>query len=284
MNYSPLRYPGGKRKLSTYIKSIIERNDLSSCIYVEPYAGGASVALALLFDGYAERVIINDFDISIYAFWYSILNNTEEFIRLINDTPITIIEWRKQKSIQNTKSETDLLSLGFSTFYLNRTNRSGIIKAGVIGGIEQKGDYKIDARFNKIDLINRISKIALRKNEIQLFNLDAVKLIKKISKKDADDYLIYFDPPYYIKGKELYVNHYNHKDHVNVAAQIKKMENFNWIVSYDDNIEIRKLYKEFKKFSYTLNYSTAQAKKGTEILILNNHLIVPKKNKPKLII
>ena len=142
--YSPLRYPGGKKKLVNYFKEIVVKNDLCGGVYVEPFAGGASIALSLLIDGYVSKIIINDFDRSIYAFWHSILNRTEEFCKLIEETPITIEVWKKQKEIQKEKNRYDLLSLGFSTFFLNRTNRSGILKAGVIGGLNQNGKLMQD--------------------------------------------------------------------------------------------------------------------------------------------
>ena len=157
---SPLRYPGGKLKVVDYIKKIFEENNLYDGVYIEPYAGGASVALSLLFSEYAQIIKINDIDRSIYAFWYSVLNEPEAFCRLINDTPVNMDEWHAQHIVQEHKEEEELLSLGFSTFFLNRTNRSGILSAGVIGGKNQTGNFKIDARYNKKDLIERIETIA----------------------------------------------------------------------------------------------------------------------------
>ena len=131
-NYSPLRYPGGKSRLVVFIKSIIEQNYLKGGTYIEPFSGGAAIALALAIDGYMERIVINDYDRSIYAFWYSILHYTDAFIDKIRNTPLSLKEWHTQRIIQLDKQNTDLFDLGFSTFFLNRTNRSGILKAGVI--------------------------------------------------------------------------------------------------------------------------------------------------------
>jgi DNA adenine methylase len=282
MFYSPLRYPGGKGKISNFVKLIFKKNDLINGCYVEPYAGGASIALSLLFDEYVSEIIINDFDRSIFAFWHSVLNDTDNLCKLILETEINLDQWKVQKQVQNRKSNASLLELGFSTFFLNRTNRSGIIKAGVIGGNSQSGNYKIDARFNKIDLILRIKKIAKYKDRIKLYNLDAVDFIKVIGLTLPIKTLIYFDPPYYIKGKDLYVNHYKHEDHLLVSSMINGISKYKWLVSYDDVPEIRKLYEENKKFEYSLNYSAVNAKTGKEIMFFHKELSIPKVINPKM--
>jgi DNA adenine methylase len=280
MYYSPLRYPGGKGKLADFVKIIFEINSLRNGYYVEPYAGGASLALSLLFNNYASKIIINDIDRSIFAFWYSVLNQTDELCKMIEDTNINMSTWIQQKEIQKHKDESDLLSLGFSTFFLNRTNRSGIVNAGVIGGNNQTGNFKIDARFNKKELIKRIQKIGEVSNSIMLFNLDAIELINKISNLLPENTLIYFDPPYYLKGKKLYVNHFKHKDHLLVSQMINGITKHKWLVSYDNREEIRELYKDNKMFSYTLNYSAVNATKGTEIMFYHNDLIIPYQSRP----
>jgi DNA adenine methylase len=272
--YSPLRYPGGKGKVANYFKQIIRDNLLFDCTYVEPYAGGASIALSLLFNQYASSIIINDKDKSIYAFWYSVINNTDEFIRRIETCKVSVTTWKKQRAIQMRKKEEDLFSLGFSTFFLNRTNRSGIIRAGIIGGENQKGNWKIDARFNRKDLIKRIEKIALHKEQISVTNLDALSLVRTIEKNPRQKVLFYFDPPYYIKGKELYLNFYSHKDHVRVAEVIARLRNRNWIVTYDNIEEISKLYVDFRKRVFSLNYSAGKTAKGEELMIFSNDLFI----------
>ena len=196
---SPLRYPGGKNKLSRFIASICEKNDVTGH-YVEPYAGGASVALYLLLNGYVEEITINDLDRSVYAFWHSILNHPLKFCNRIENVDITIKNWKKFKKIQNNKKRSSLFELGFSTFFLNRTNYSGILNGGMIGGINQISDYAIDCRFNKKELIQRIKRISKYKNKIHIHNLDALSLIKKIQRKSINQNMIfYFDPPYYFK-------------------------------------------------------------------------------------
>lgn len=190
--FSPLRYPGGKGKLVPFFERLILDNGLSDGVYIEPYVGGGAVALSLLLKEYVSRIVINDKDRSLYAFWYSILHHSEELCRLIADTPVNMDTWHTMRDIQNHKEDVDLLSLGFSSFFLNRTNRSGILKAGVIGGYEQTGNYKIDARYSKENLISRIRRIATYADRIELHNEDAVDLVADIAHAAAPETLLWF--------------------------------------------------------------------------------------------
>ncbi len=274
--YSPLRYPGGKGKVADYFKKVFKDNYLYDGTYIEPYAGGASVALSLLLNEYAAQIIINDIDRSIYAFWHSVLFDTEKLCQLIFDTPVNVKTWEIQKKIQKEKLGHDLLSTGFSTFYLNRTNRSGILNAGIIGGKKQLSTWKIDARFNKHDLIIRIKKIARYKDKIKVYNLDAIDLILKLRPRLPKKSLFYFDPPYYVKGKDLYLNFYKDEDHKRIADEISKIDIQKWIVTYDDVTQIRDLYTTFKSKTYKLSYSAGNNNKtGQEIMIFSNNLYAP---------
>lgn len=273
MIYSPLRYPGGKNRLAPFIAQICYDNKIKDH-YVEPYSGGASVALFLLLENFVQRITINDKDRSIYAFWYSVLYQTEALCRLIKDTPVTLEEWKRQKDIQAIKESVTLLDLGFSTFFLNRTNRSGIIKGGIIGGYKQNGIYKIDCRFNKNTLIKRILKISEKRNAIDLHNDDALVLVDKIisKNKNLDDTLFYFDPPYYNKSDSLYMNHYKKCHHLIVRERIKNLINIKWIVSYDDTPEIEKLYGDCKNIKYSLKHTAAKSRDGKEILFFSKNI------------
>lgn len=271
---SPLRYPGGKLKVVNYIKRLFEVNDLVGGTYIEPYAGGASVALSLLFDKYAGKIKINDKDRSIYAFWYSVLNNADELCRLISDTPVTMDVWQAQHELQKRKENADLLELGFSTFFLNRTNRSGILNGGVIGGKEQTGNYKIDARYNKNELIERIERIAGYSDLIDLTSMDAVTLLKRYKRTPAAKTFCYLDPPYHVKGRDLYLNYYNDDDHRAIAETIKKYKG-KWIISYDAVDFIKDLYGDYRQKEYYLSYSAGNRSKGKEIMVYSEGLTLP---------
>lgn len=280
---SPLRYPGGKRRLVNFMKTIIQENNLVTGQYVEPYAGGASVGLALLLDGYVNHIHINDLDRAVYAFWYSVLYKTEELCELIQKTPVVMDEWYRQRQIQDHPRESTLLPLGFSTFFLNRTNRSGIISGGVIGGKSQSGEWKLDCRFNKAELINRIRKVAKYKKQISVYNKDASVFIRTALPKIHGETLIYFDPPYYVKGQQaLYVNFYEPDDHKVIAKLISNLKH-NWIISYDDMPEIRSLYKKYDSLSYRLHYTVQDKYRGKEILFFCKKLAIPKIENPQKI-
>lgn len=269
---SPLRYPGGKRKLAKQIINLIEINNYKNGVYIEPFAGGAAVALTLLFKGYVKKIHINDLDVSIYSFWKAITEKNDEFIELIRNTPVNTNEWYNQKRIQEKPKEATTLELGFSTFYLNRTNISGIIKGGFIGGVDQKGKYKIDARFNKTDLIKRIKTIGDYADKIEVTNLCVRELIKEKLIQSTEKYFIYFDPPYYEKGPELYKNHLVHEDHLEISNLIMEIKNHYWVVSYDNVPEINEMYHDIRKKSYSLNYSAGKASKGKEVMIFSDNL------------
>lgn len=273
---SPLRYPGGKNKLSAFIAKICVDNNINGH-YVEPYSGGASVALFLLLEGFVSKITINDRDRSIYAFWHSVLNKTNQLCELIENAELTMDEWRKQREVQNNKKSADLLELGFSTFYLNRTNRSGIINAGVMGGVEQNGNYLMDCRFNKTELITRIRKIASKKKHIRLYRKDAIKLIDKIQgEAENDNVVFYFDPPYYLKASTLYMNHYEDESHKSVSDKIKNIRNIKWVVSYDNVPEIQKLYSDCSKKEFSFKHTAYHSRVGQEILFFSNGLQQPR--------
>lgn len=281
MNPSPLRYPGGKFKLYKYIATLVQENGCTT--YIEPFCGGTAVSLELLFNDVVKRVIINDYDYTIFCFWDSVLNNTEQFIDLIHNTDVTLQEWERQKEIRNNQRRHSTLEIGFSTFFLNRTNRSGIIdKAGPIGGKEQNGNYSIDCRFNKEKLIKQIKKIALYKDRIQLYNMEAIDFINKVILNTRNSFT-FFDPPYYSKGPGLYTNFYIHDDHTNLAKHIvKKMKNRKWIVTYDNVNEIKSMYAQIDNIEFELQYTLQDKKTASEVMFFSKCIQRPE-NEEKLI-
>lgn len=273
--HTPLRYPGGKGKLVRYVASVMELNGLCGGTYVEPYAGGAAVAISLLLSGHASRVHINDLSREVHAFWHSVLHDTESLLAKVNDTPVNMTTWRQMKKVLGATDPTTL-ELGFATFFLNRTNRSGILKAGVIGGKNQDGKWKLDARFNRQDLIRRIRAIAEHGKSIHLHNEDARRLVKRLAPRLAKLNLIYLDPPYFQKGQDLYLNFYEGLDHAMLASTLKHLPSrTRWMLSYDAHPEIASLYKGFKGFAYTLNYTAQQRMRGTELIYFSKNLKIP---------
>lgn len=261
---SPLRYPGGKACIFDMTKDILVSHNLDGWQYAEPYAGGCGLALSLLFDGVVSKLHLNDIDPSIATFWENLIFHTDELADRVENVTFTIEEWRKQKQIQKEKLTANPIDLAFSTLYLNRTNRSGIIKAGVIGGLAQTGNYKMDCRFNKADIISKIYAIAKRQSDIFIYNLDAIDFIHQL--ENQENLVLMIDPPYYNKGQTLYANFYRHDDHAKIADVLTNTT-LPWILTYDNTPEIIELYQDFNQYLFNINYSVAKKRVGSELLI-----------------
>ncbi len=273
---SPLRYPGGKARLSAYVALLLRENDLVGCDYVEPYAGGAGLALNLLVREYVRRIHLNDLDTALYSFWRSILDEPDAFCRKLWDTPVTSDEWRRQKQVQEQAATVSTLDLGFSTFFLNRTNRSGIIRGGgMIGGTAQTGRWLIDARFTKRSLALQIEQIASYAPRIHVYNQDAEAFLKKTVAKLRKEAFVYCDPPYFEKGPGLYRSSYRREDHSSVARTVQEQVKHPWIVSYDDKPQVRELYSERRQIYYGLQYSAAEVYMGGELIAFADSVSFP---------
>ena len=271
--YSPLRFPGGKGKLYPFVASIIKNTD-GRTIYVEPFAGGAGVALSLLFNNDVDEIVINDYDKAIYSMWKAILTQTKGFLELLDNTAITVDEWRKQKEIYKTQNKKYSLELGFATFFLNRTNRSGVLNAGPIGGLDQTGKYKIDVRFNKEELAKRIELIAKHKKKIHLYNHDIRSFLELFLPRYQEHAFVYFDPPYFSKGKQLYKNFFSADDHQQILELIQKLQ-CPWMVTYDNTDRIKEIYEKYNCWYFDLSYGVANSGKTSEILFVSDDSILP---------
>lgn len=269
--YTPLRYPGGKTSLFRFFEQIIEQNQWKDVVYIEPYAGGAGAALSLLITDRVSSIVINDYDPAIYSFWASILNHTDSFIDMINNIATTPEEWRKQKEIYRAADASNPLELGFATFFLNRTNRSGILNAGPIGGHAQLGKWKMDARFNRKTLSDKIKLIASYKERIKVSNINGLQLIEEYAPHESS--FFYIDPPYFVKGAELYLNAFKSDDHEDLAHVLNKYKDVKWVLTYDSVPEIRQLYKNRNYAPFDLNYSAHHdTKSGSEIMVFSDAL------------
>lgn len=268
-NPSPLRYPGGKNRLSGFIKLAIENLGMQDCTYVEPFAGGAGVALSLLLDGTVSRIVINDYDKAVYSFWRAVKEDSKSLIRLIEATPITINEWYKQKNVY-LNSTTYSAELAFATLFLNRTNRSGILNAGPIGGYSQEGDWTLDVRFNKEVIIKKIESIAAEKDRIKVYNKDIISLLQNYASSFGDNAFYYFDPPYYNKGQKLYKNFFTPDDHQRIYSVITESIKSPWIITYDDVNEIAEMYSAYEMRHFDLTYSAANKGTASELMFFSD--------------
>lgn len=274
MYYSPLRYPGGKAKLAPFMGYIIKKLNLTKGTYIEPFAGGAGIAIELLLSDKVGHIVINDYDKAVASFWRAATDNTDCLIEKMYNTPITIEEWYKQRTIL-LNSNSMSFELGFATFFLNRTNRSGILKGGPIGGKNQDGEWRLDARFNKPALEKRLVNIGERRKDITVYNQDVSCLIKKYIPRFGDSSLIYFDPPYYEKGSGLYMNYFNYNDHLRIERDIRNYVKCKWIITYDNVDEIHRIYDGYKIKTFSLDYCAASRRSASELMIFSDPKMCP---------
>jgi len=270
---SPLRYPGGKTQLAPFVSALLTLNELQGGHYAEPFAGGAGIAWRLLFTGQASEIWLNDIDSAIYAFWKAVVYDTDELCQRIHNAVLTMDEWHRQRAIFK-KTRNKYIDRAFAAFYLNRTNRSGILDGGVIGGMRQDGNYKLDCRFNKQDLIRKIERIGRYRSSIHLSNKDARLCLEQWDKELPTRSLFNIDPPYYGKGSELYINYFKHNDHASLSEQVLHLKH-RWIITYDNVPEIESLYRTCKKYKTSLLYSVQTKYRGIELLIADSNLAIP---------
>lgn len=274
MQYSPLRYPGGKRRLVAFIGRILDANGLRDIQYVEPYAGGAAIGLSLLFEERARTIHLNDLDRAVYAFWHSAVNKTASLCSRIEKTQITMKEWHRQRAIYDAKSSS-CLDLGFATLFLNRTNRSGIvINAGAIGGTKQAGTWRLDARFNKDEVIARIERIGKYRRRIRFYQEDALSFSRRVVRELGDDSFIFFDPPYIKKGGTLYLNNYTLEDHRALAGGLSRIAK-PWVITYDIAAAKENLYPSHRRLMYSLRYTAQDQYRVKEVMFFSDKLVLP---------
>lgn len=276
---TPLRYPGGKACLAPALSRVMDANHLDRPMMAEPYAGAAGASLELLFAERVESIAINDLDYRIFSFWWAALNRTEEFLERIDSAKLSIREWKRQRDIYRNPRKYKRTDVGFATFYLNRTNRSGIlVNGGPIGGVKQTGKWGLDARFTRSTLIDRVSRIAAYKERITISNLDAISFVNSLTLQFGHKSLfIYLDPPYYVKGADLYLSTYKHEDHVAVGRALRALAHLPWAMTYDDVPEIRKIYRTCQLLPFQLRYTAQRRRNGSELFIAPKKLVLPKR-------
>jgi len=271
--YSPLRYPGGKAKTYNLVQPIISKNLYgTNKIYIEPFAGGCGLALKLLLRGDVNRIILNDIDYHIFCFWNECINNADTLCNLIEHCKIDMDTWKFEKEIYENPKNYSEAEIAFSTFFLNRCNVSGIISGGPIGGHKQTGNYGLDARFNRDELIKKIQWISEKKDVIEFYNMDAGYFMREqLQQYEVKNTFLNIDPPYVKKGPQLYKNSFSEEEHAELADTIRALD-YKWIVTYDECEIINNLYSEFRKDVITLSYSVGKAKSGRELLIYSDSI------------
>ena len=273
---SPLRYPGGKATMASLLWKIRRLNGLGDRSMAEPFAGGAGASLALLYLEETHKILLNDADPAIHDFWWTLVYRPKLFFSLLATTRVDIHEWYRQRHIYRSGRRVSRVRRGFSAFYLNRCNRSGIImNGGPIGGVEQNGKWKLDARFNVTNLQRRCAKVVEYRDRIHVSCFDGIKFISSVDSKST---FLFIDPPYFDKGRMLYLNALNVDYHEALAALLKSMPDAAWVLTYDDCPEIRGMYDGWATIRpFALRYAAAERRNGREILIVPQWMHLPMK-------
>lgn len=229
--------------------------------------------MGLLVTGQVQKLVLNDLDPAIFAFWRTLKNEPDYLVRQIGRARLDVEEWRKQKKIYAAADERDERKLGFATFYLNRTNRSGVLNGGPIGGLDQTGHYKIDARFNREALVERVRIISLYADQIEVLSEDGASVIRRYAPKAKT--FIYADPPYFEKAGSLYLNHFAAADHEVLARVLNAQSARNWVLTYDNVSQVEELYSERRRRIFGLNYSAHRVVKAKEVMVLSDTIREP---------
>jgi len=278
--YSPLRYPGSKRKLFNYLKRVLAHNNLEPQILVEPFVGGGSISLNFLSLNKKNKVVIGDSDELVYSFWKTLFTEPAYLINFVRKVKVNLKTFEKYRHIASHTSEFSRKRLAAACLFLNRTSFSGILNdsAGPIGGREQKSIYKIDCRFGRKNLIRKIRTISAFKNRVVVLPHTWEETLNYVDGKDEyknANLLFYFDPPFYKKADQLYRHYFddaNHKDLRDKLMSIKQP----WILSYDREKEIQNLYSTFTRINVSMPYSINSPAKRLEKELIITPLKLPK--------
>lgn len=273
VTYTPVRYPGGKSKIYPIVDAIIEENGLVGCAYAEAFCGGAGLAMRLLLKGRVHRVLLNDLDPAVFSMWDAIIHHSDCLCRFLCDTKPTVEEWRRQREVL-LSSDSPSLDLGCAAMFLNRVNRSGILRGGPIGGMAQSGRWHIDARYNTDDLCRKIAAISERSADIEIHNMDGAEFIENVLPSQDGPVFANFDPPYVEKGPGLYANAFKEEDHRRLAETIAACP-VPWMVTYDADPLVDEVYGGFARYDLSVGYSAARVRVGNEILVAGPGLILP---------
>lgn len=281
---SPLRYPGGKIKLALLIREILQNHPRIQN-YVEPFAGGGGIAVSLLLNKEVQHITLNDFDPAIYSFWVSITEYNSEFLERLDHVSVNIDEWSRQKRIfsdldaKSPSSPDETLDLGFATFFLNRTNFSGILRGATpVGGMQQTGKWKIGYEFNKERLRPLISKIGEFADCITVSNLNMVhnfpSSLYQSVEYSPEETLLFIDPPYVRQGKRLYLPIDSMSGHQKISEHIRQLPpNCQWLLTYDNIPKLISFYSFCKnKYLYSLRYKVKAHRVATEFIASSDGL------------
>lgn len=270
---SPLRYPGGKARVAPYLAELISAQLPRPSTYAEPFAGGAGAALRLMVDEVVRKIRINDLSPGIAAFWRCVFYHTDDFARQIDSAQVDIERWYEAREVFLNPADGDDLSLGYATFFLNRCNRSGILTARPIGGLEQTGRWKIDARFNRHDLAERVRRLGSYRRRVEVTQLDGRAFMESIEPA-GDSVFAYVDPPYIVQGENLYLDSLTYEDHTALAEYLLNCST-PWMLTYDVSERVTEnLYSGLRTARFDIAHTAQRQHVGSELVVFSPTLHV----------
>lgn len=265
---SPLRYPGGKARVAPYLAALIRAQTPRPTIYAEPFAGGAGAALRLLMDETVRSVRINDLSPGIAAFWRCVFYHTAQFAGLIEHAVVDMDNWHQARHIFESPSDGDDLQLGYATFFLNRCNRSGILTARPIGGLNQAGKWKIGARFNRADLAARVRRLGQYRRRVEVTQLDGREFMENVESLGSKVFA-YVDPPYIVQGEDLYLNSLSYDDHRLLADHLRESAT-PWMLTYDVSERVtEELYAGLRVAQFDIAHTAQRQHIGSELAVFS---------------
>jgi DNA adenine methylase len=270
---SPLRYPGGKRRLAPYITALLDLHGLEPGVFVEPYAGGASVGLELLHFQLIERLVLGDRDPMIIAFWQTVRDDVDWLCRQVEQVDLDLDTWRRMKRGRFRSRR----SLALACLYLNRTSFNGSLhrQAGPIGGQTQASDYAIGCRFPRQRLVRRLRACSELSDRIDIAQpQEAMKTVRQArdhARQHDMSAFFYLDPPFWDKSQRLYRYGFTETEHERLADALHWVKD-PFVLSYDAAPEIVELYKGHRGRSIALIellYTGTARSAGQELVISN---------------
>ena len=269
---SPFRYPGGKGFLTPYLEDQIrQRFGANKPTYAEPFCGGAGSALNLLVDGSVGHLHLNDADYRIFSAWKAMIRETDRFLERLQNVKPNLETWEDSlQKLHEKPTSRYSFEVGFAAFFINRTSRSGVVLgSGPIGGYNQDGNWKIDARFNKAGLSERIRRIGNLSDSISLSCLDGLEFCRQLEKeKCLDATFLFVDPPYVHAGGRLYHDGMNLAKHDALAEWLLSGVAPHWLLTYDDHQVVRENFATMQEHRIQVRYSLGKRRLEKELMYM----------------
>lgn len=259
--------------MTDFAQETLRLNGARGGTWVEPFAGGGGLALSLLGRGAVGRVVLNDTDDGVRSFWEAVLNEPDRVARDVATVPLTVAEWDRWRAVRE-RGGTGY-EAGFAAFYLNRTNRGGVIDgAGVIGGRAQRGAYGMACRFPRAALVQKVRAIAAVRDRVEVRGEDGVAVIVRAAEDDPRGTFLFVDPPYWHKGPNLYGPPFGPHDHARLASALKAVRG-PWIATYDRCEPVSALYRDRRVYEMEGALPPGSVPRDAEVVVVSKGMAVP---------